>query len=485
MIGEPVLDRVYKPLHTVSTDRRVQMAVQENQIVQDALAAAQAELGQIQTLSDRALAVRAVENLMSAHFYSFWANQRADELALYWSREKEDIAYALEDRAYIGREAVYGYYVTDYAKAQAEKLARLAPVLGVENKPENLGIGDSVYDMSTSPFIQVAADCQTAQAIVITMSYRIELDSDGQPKTDHIRSRFGFDFVKEPDGWKIWHVRQLADIALPFKLGDPNQPRAMGDTSFFPAGNGPAPKSDFYTPKTVPSLSPALPRPYESWQEGQAVTGTPLTRRITIAITDVADAVGIPKVPQSMMPGMPPMPTPTWGEGAWLAKACREIARQAQGADEVELAGGGASWIFAALAHAIQPASACIFIPPMNQFVRADPIPMGDRLRADAGVVISGREAGDRFCVEVAETYSCADQGEMAKKFFANARIPAVQPGKIVLLSGMMPNFVAVPIACSYAAAGAKAVAIRLSSETEYTCCITNCDTIQVGDKLS
>lgn len=141
--------------------------------------------------------VREIENLMSAQFYLSYANRRKELLDNYWSA-RDDIAYGMEDRACIGHDAVYQYYVDAYGEAQAARSG---------------GAGDMTLDLSTSPYIEVAQDGQTAQGIVITMSYRADAGV-----TDHIRSRFGFDFVKENGVWRSGIFVNLRTFHFPAHL---------------------------------------------------------------------------------------------------------------------------------------------------------------------------------------------------------------------------------------------------------------------------
>lgn len=490
MNNDQILDKVYKPMHTLTTSARVQMAVKENDIVKHAIETARQDLAGIEKNSQRALDVRAVENLMSAHFYYFWANKRAEELDLFWSKEHEDIAYGLENKAYVGREALYNYYVVDYGKMQAEKLKKLSELLGVEDIPENLGVGDMALDLSTSPFIEIAEDGQTAQGLVITLSYRIEINEKGTWHSDHIRSRFGFDFVKEGDKWKIWHIRQLADICLPCASKNMNEHRAFGDSSFFPKGNKPSPNSDLYTPTKVPTLSPGFPLPYATWSENQAFVDCAVTKTVTVSVNELGEKLKVPKTEaqlppgSTVPPGVKPMLQYDWSIKPYLKLAGQEAKKLADNADEVELEGGGASWIFTALANALKPSAAKIYIPPIKQYVTADPIKMGKALKADSGVIFTTFEDGNNLYVQVHETNSSADQGEMARKFFRNARIPATAPGKNVFISGMMPNFVAVSVALGYSVAGSASVSIKLITENNYTCCISDSASIEIGDKI-
>lgn len=459
-------DRIYKPMHSMTTSARVKMAIQENDIVANALTRAAADLDEIMRNTARAADIRSIENLMSAQFYLSYANRRKELLENYWST-RDDIAYGMEGRACIGREAFYQYYVDAYGEAQAAR---------------NGGAGDMTLDLSTSPYIEVAQDGQTAQGIVITMSYRADAGI-----CDHIRSRFGFDFVKENGVWKIWHLRQLADISLPCTLADPQAVRAQDDKSAYPASNGPvsAVSRDYLA--AAPALPHDLPQAYTCWQD-DAVTGTPLTKRIIINIEDVGNTLNVPKTEPPLPPGMTPPPgTPKlsqsdWGTLPYLALGAEEIKKRAGTAEEVAFQGSGASWIFTAFANAVSPAVPCIYVPPLNEYVRVNPLSMGNDFSKESGIVLNVVETETRIKVHVHETGTAKDQRELSR-MISNAVLPVAAPGKDVYLSGMMPNFVAVAIAIGYSKAGARTVSIKLSTEKSYTCCISNDPAIAIGTK--
>lgn len=459
-------DRIYKPMHAMTTSARVKMAVQENDIVANALARAEADLDEIKRNNTRAGDVREIENLMSAQFYLSYANRRKELLDNYWSA-RDDIAYGMEDRACIGRDAVYQYYVDAYGEAQAARSG---------------GAGDMTLDLSTSPYIEVAQDGQTAQGIVITMSYRADAGV-----TDHIRSRFGFDFVKENGVWKIWHLRQLADISLPCTPADPAAARAQDDKSAYPASNGPvaAVSRDYLS--TAPVLPHDLPQAYACWQD-DAVTDTPLTKRVTINIEEVGKALHVPQTEPPLPPGMTPPPgmpkmlQSDWGTLPYLSLGAEEVKKRAGNAGEVAFQGSGASWIFTAFAAAVSPAVPCIYVPPLNDYVRVRPLPMGDDFSKESGIVLNVVETDKAIMVHVHEAGTAKDQRELSR-MISNAVLPVAAPGKDVYLTGMMPNFVAVAIATGYSRAGARTVNIKLATENAYTCCISNDPEFSIGTK--
>ena len=461
-------DRIYKPMHSMTTSARVKMAVQENDIVAKALARAETDLDEIRKNNTRAKDVRAIENLMSAQFYLSYANCRKELLDNYWSK-RDDIAYGMEDRACIGREAVYRYYVDAYGDAQAAR---------------NSGIGDMTLDLSTSPYIEIAQDGQTAQSIVITMSYRADARV-----TDHIRSRVGFDLIKEDGSWKIWHLRQLADISLPCTPADPNATRAQDDKSFYPASNGPVSSVSRDYLAAAPALPHDLPQAYACWQD-DAVTDTPRTNRITINIEEVGKALHVPQTEPTLPPGMKPPPgmpkllQSDWGAPSCLSLGTEEIKKRAAGADEVAFQGSGASWIFTAFANAVLPAAPCIFVPPLNDYVRVRPLRMSDDFGKESGIAFNVVETGTSRRVHIHETGIAKDQRELSR-MLSNAVLPVAAPGKDVYITGMMPNFVAVAIATGYSKAGARTVNIKLATEKAYTCCISNDPVFPIGTKTN
>jgi hypothetical protein len=215
---------------------------------------------------------RQIMNLMSAHVHCCLNQDFAQELAQYWSK-RDDIIYANGDLAYVGQAAVRRYYVEHHLELAKE--AR--QLLQAQGKPVPEGEkipGYKNMNLIGTPYVEIAEDGQTAQGIWMAHSFNGQLDENGDLQTQGVLSRYAADFIREDGQWKIWHRRNYADVVFaedpavmmgppPTKDGKPPKPMVVN----------PKPTTitriqvptEQYQPTAIPTGSPALPQPYETW----------------------------------------------------------------------------------------------------------------------------------------------------------------------------------------------------------------------------
>lgn len=223
--------------------------------------------------AQRALNWFAIDNLFSAHCYCLRAQKRRYELDTYWSKRK-DIAYAEGTKCYSGRKSVYSVYADYEEEMQRDKLKLLQEKYPgqVPLSEEALGAGDLDILCSGSTYIEVAKDGRTAKGVWYTLRLTSETDGDGIPRAILHTGRVAAEFVKEDNGWKIWHYRTSPDFSyeIPqenFLAGTRNH------DSVHPNPDCPKPnlklrplaEEGLYSVTRVPAFSPELPGAYESW----------------------------------------------------------------------------------------------------------------------------------------------------------------------------------------------------------------------------
>jgi len=174
---------------------------------------------------ERALAVIEVQNAFSKHAYYHAAGKHIDELTDVWV--KEDGPYAatatwtndsgiMEGMDIIKK--VYGQGLVDNQKNLLEQISKIVPE--IKNVPENLGVGYE-YSMhfQTTPVIEIAGDGKTAKGIWYSPGIHIGGSVLEGGKTTMSggfwMEKYGVDFVKEDDKWKIWHIGMYYDNTPP------------------------------------------------------------------------------------------------------------------------------------------------------------------------------------------------------------------------------------------------------------------------------
>ncbi len=255
--------------------------------LEKAQAAAKTTPDQVQDLTERAKAAddyRQIMNAMGKHVFGYYGQIQEEELEKYWSK-RDDIVYAHGSMAYYGRENVYNYYtgMTAAMKAQGREVAKR--VFGQEFEPQ-YGPGYKVMNMLLSPYIEIAADRQTARGVWMAYAYMTHLDREtGRPDTSLGLSRYSCEFIREDDQWKLWHRVDHVECGLAYdSMGAMMPPPPKGDDGPGRSG-GPGPaapaiayvgqktlyqKSGSNSPCEPSYPEPAIPEPYETWTEADS-----------------------------------------------------------------------------------------------------------------------------------------------------------------------------------------------------------------------
>lgn len=229
-------------------------------------------------MARRALDYAEIQNVMAAHVYHYRAQKQTDELERFWSKTRDDLIYSHNERAFVGRAQVYKYYSEANDVTRREKLDAICKVFPeVENKPENLGMGDLVAHIITTPYIEIAQDGETAKGVWYSPGLCSSVGADGHLNAMRIWEKYGVDFVREDDGWKIWHLCGYIDFMSPVdgalleagvpgggKAADGEEPAAMPQP--FVSPNAVLDERPFYTATTVADFYPPLPAPYDHWE---------------------------------------------------------------------------------------------------------------------------------------------------------------------------------------------------------------------------
>ena len=125
----------------------------------------------------------------------------------------------------------------------------------------------------TNPYIEVAGDGKTAKAVWLGTGFVAGVNKKGEPKCRREYDRYGIDFVKEDGRWKIWHFHLYgmlrADWDEPWAKQFAKERRAP----ILPEEIRPdkPPIDDYpYHPTTSIQYKPALPEPYETFDDKTA-----------------------------------------------------------------------------------------------------------------------------------------------------------------------------------------------------------------------
>jgi len=108
---------------------------------------------------------------------------------------------------YLGYEEVYKYYVK---KRENERLKQLAEISkanpAIANVPKNLHVGCMSSRPLNTGMIEIAEDGATAKGLWFCIGHETTAQADGTATANYYTAKVGVDFVRETDGWKIWHL---------------------------------------------------------------------------------------------------------------------------------------------------------------------------------------------------------------------------------------------------------------------------------------
>jgi hypothetical protein len=217
--------------------------------------------------------IQVIHNVMSVHAYLHGELRNGEELELIWCKKAPDPSFTQNQGKYVGYDSIryyYGEICERMKKANLQNLRKVFP--HVEDVPENLGAGTMIMHTLTTPKIEVAGDGQTAKGVWYSPGQVTEVGPDGRPTANWIWEKYGVDFIKEDDEWKIWHMQVCTDFFTPVGKSwtEESQEAPMGVGG--PPIELPRPDVDretyrIYSMTQPPQSIPRLPEPYYTFSE--------------------------------------------------------------------------------------------------------------------------------------------------------------------------------------------------------------------------
>ena len=243
--------------------------------------------------------VENVMEIMNRRVYYGIEGKHRQELEELWVREPEHRAtasFGSNYGYYDGWEEIRRWYVTEYEAGRLEILKSFAaedPSIGV--KPENLSVGYTSMAPDSTPLVEIAGDGRTAQGVWYSITQETIGRPNGQSTAEWRGEKIAADFVREADGWKIWHLVIANDYTNPAGVPHEAQPLEFGP--------GESPVEIAFGKPTIPMLThdsrlhwadnyPPEPKPYETWTE--AIGYGPKGWRT--AVTRPAGAIGAARI---------------------------------------------------------------------------------------------------------------------------------------------------------------------------------------------
>ncbi len=199
---------------------------------------------------------------------------REKELEDLWVSDpalQKNASYGKNTGYYVGMDSIRKYYVDHHKEVRMEDLKRAAqadPSIAVTE--DNLYVGTIVNRPVSTGLVEIAGDGKTAKALFYSIGQETVPNGDGTAKALWEPGKVAYDFVREADGWKIWHVVEANDLyceagtdyskqevyhnyetnPVDIEFGEPDVKEITHNTDFNWWDNYPFP-----------------PKPYETWSD--------------------------------------------------------------------------------------------------------------------------------------------------------------------------------------------------------------------------
>ena len=150
--------------------------------------------------------VENIKNLIGRFFYYEAANEREAVMNDLWVSEAENLASASFGRNWgfiEGKDKIQAYYI---------------------GKNRFGAVGTSISHPFTTKLVCLAEDGKTAQGIWVGNGYETAPNAEGHLEAAWINERMAVDFIKEADGWKIWHMFIGTNFVCPVGTSYADQP---------------------------------------------------------------------------------------------------------------------------------------------------------------------------------------------------------------------------------------------------------------------
>jgi hypothetical protein len=189
--------------------------------------------------AQKAIDVQAVQNVMGYHqIYGAPGGSHDKEIELIWAQKTPNMSFAENEGIYTGDvnviKRMYGDSAGSWmgngagpAQKGGSSAAAGGPPGGAPGAaaggpqggpPGGGGAQSGNFSMRTltTPIIEIAGDGKTAKAFWYTIGWTSSAQGDkGQAQWSF--ERYGIDFVKEDDDWKIWHFHVYNDFDTPYE----------------------------------------------------------------------------------------------------------------------------------------------------------------------------------------------------------------------------------------------------------------------------
>ena len=167
-------------------------------------------------LIDRVWDREEIQKLVAKRVFLSANEERRREINDLWVSEEKNrrtASYGKNWGYYVGMDNIVKYYVVGHHDKLMENLHLCAQAdPGISDAPENCGFGYMSVRPVTTPLIEIAGDGKTAKGLWYVIGQETSRKPDGSGDPMWLSEKLGIDFIREADGWKIWHLVEIRDI---------------------------------------------------------------------------------------------------------------------------------------------------------------------------------------------------------------------------------------------------------------------------------
>lgn len=207
----------------------------------------EARLDALQRENDRLKAARECENLMSAYSYLGSAHRLRDYMQL-WA-DREDSCLEMPWGVYEGYEGVCRCYLTDHTDREAPEAE------------QDLKGTMFIHPMTTCRLV-VAEDGNTARGAWISLGVEAVAGN-----AMWCLSKYGVDFIRMPEGWRIWHLRLYPLFLTPYYVPFTEKEAGFEGMDVHPDRGPSSPRYEYSPESMYPYNEPVIPVAYRSFDE--------------------------------------------------------------------------------------------------------------------------------------------------------------------------------------------------------------------------
>ena len=151
--------------------------------------------------------VEDVKSLMNRRVFLQTADLREEELRTMWVQEPEHqktASYGSNWGYYVGMDEIRKYYVDSHAAALEEQKKA--------NGAAEVNTGNMYAHPLTTGLVELAEDGETAKGLWYSIGNEAMAQADGTARVQWMLGKVAADFIREEDGWKIWHIVISTDV---------------------------------------------------------------------------------------------------------------------------------------------------------------------------------------------------------------------------------------------------------------------------------